>query len=548
MERIEDKLKNQLKTSKNIAYPNFDRMWSSIQQDELKAVKGEPVAFGPRKRKRFAIVAALSLALVATQVYAAVTFDWSTLLSGRSGIQSALEQGIGQTIGQSVTKDDITLTVHTAFTDDNRTFLLYSLRPDSSWEGQQVLFDLIGLKDNKGNFIEGNYTHQWDEERGEYQGYFETNWVLEEDTEDMEFTMENIRFIGEEQQQINYDPRDSSKQVFRIEKDGIGHVAVDSFEQADDIMLQSSITFTDPDVKERSLARIQAIDGQNKLIKEVNTSVFGTPSTGTSNEYVNQQIFSSDSLLNQGTKFQLVYTHTLGTAENDWSIDMALSKKYMENASFTKRLNLPLDQLPGGTEIYEMIVTPTQARLVLTHEEEYTRVPYMNLKLDIGGTLLEGGVWQEPAITDKTELRFEMIGLDSSAIENQPVTLIARHRVDLFDGDEHPIQLTGISEEPQSLTTYIEEYPITWTYYLKDNNLYVESMSSDSDFGGINQTYYLEDRGRRSYGKPAIVGMFGSGSNSRMDVYENFEKDELEILIWKYTAHNRDDELRVPLK
>lgn len=129
----------------NMKYPDFEQMWNGIQQDELKMV-GEPIELLPRKRKRFVLVAGLAVALMATPVYAALNYDWSTILSYRAGIQSALDQGLGQTIEKSVTKDGFTLTVHTAFIDDNRTFLLYSLKPEASWDGMNVSFDQSGFK------------------------------------------------------------------------------------------------------------------------------------------------------------------------------------------------------------------------------------------------------------------------------------------------------------------------------------------------------------------------------------------------------------------
>ena len=140
-----------------------------------------------------------------------------------------------------------------------------------------------------------------------------------------------------------------------------------------------------------------------------------------------------------------------------------------------------------------------------------------------------------------------MAGLNAASLANQPVSLIAKHRVDEHAGDKNPIRLTGISAEHQSLTSSIAGYPITWTYYMKDNNLYVESFSSDPTFGGVNQTYYLDGEDR-NYGMPAMIGLLGDDSNKHMDVYKNFDKTELEVYIWNYTTHKRDDVLRIPLK
>jgi hypothetical protein len=545
MERIEENLKKQMKSAKHVSCPDFDRMWSSIQQNELKIAAGEPVPLRPRKRKRIAIITGISVALMATPVYAALNYDWSHLLSYRAGIQTALEQGLGQTIEQSVTKDGITLTVHTAFIDENRTFLLYSLDTGTR-AGEQVAFDDIGLKDKDGRTIEGRYSHQWNEKLGVFQGYFETDWVADGQMANIEFAMENIHFTGEGSQSLNYDPSNSNTQVFPIQKDGIDSVSLQSFDQSDgNVLLRTAITYTDPEMSSKGWVRVEAVNDKGESIKETEPSFNGTP--GAAGEFINQQKFESDHLLAKGTAFQLTYDRTLETAKGTWSLNMALSKKQMDNGTFKETLNIPVDQVPGGTKIQEMIVTPTQVRLILIREEKYTHVPYMEYQLDIGGTLLEGNIWSVQGQHNKTELRFEMNGLNAASLANQPMSLIAKHRVDAYDGDSNPIRLTDVSAERQSVTTSIAGYPITWTYYMKENNLYVESSSADPAFGGVNQTYYLDGK-NRSYGMPAMTVLLGDDNNKHMDVYENFDKTELEVYISKYTTHKRDDVLRVQLK
>ncbi len=546
MERFEKKIKNEMKESDNISYPDFDKMWSDIQQDELKTKGGKPVVIVPRRRKRFALIAGLTVALLATPVYGALTYDWSNILSFREGIQTVLDQGLGQAIEQSITKEDVTLTVHTAFLDDNRTVLLYSLKPGASWDGKDLSFDQIGLKDHKGNLIEGRYTHEWDDELGVFQGYFETDWVAKEKTTDVEFVIENIKFIGDASLPINYDPNDLNKQVFQVQKGGIGSVTLESFEQPEDkVMLQSTITFTDPEMIGESWGRVEGINDMNKSIKEAETSSFGfRTATG---ETVNKQIFKSDALREEGIKFQLTYVHTLETIGGNWSLNLALSKKQLENGSFKEVLNIPLDDGSGRTKIHEMTVTPSQVRLIITQGGEYYSLPYRDYQLDIGGTLLTGRMPGKNMGPNKMELHFEIAGIDPMTLANQPMTLIAKNREDEFKGDNNPIHLTGISAKPQSLTTHIKGYPISWTYYMKDNNLYVESLSSESTFGGVVQTYYLDGK-ERQYGTPAMLGILGVANNKNMDVYENFDKTKLDIYISNYTIHKRNDELRVPLK
>ncbi|WP_285397138.1 DUF4179 domain-containing protein [Lysinibacillus sp. fls2-241-R2A-57] len=544
MERIENKVKKQMKESNNVDYPDFDQMWSSIQQDELKVAGGEPVVLRSRKRKRFALVAGLSVALLATPVYAALNYDWSSMLSHREGIQSALEQGLGQKIEQSVTKEGVTLTVHTAFIDENRTVLLYSLKPETSQDVKDIKdidFKLIGLKDSKGNFIEGNYKNEWNEELGEFQGFFETDWVAEGQTTDVEFIMENIQFIGNKKQSISYNPNDSTTQVFPIQKDGVGSVTLQSFEQAaGKVLLRSDVTLTDNEMPYKCV-ELEAINDVGESVKQVQDTSFSFRD-GKSNV---DQLFKSETLRREGTKFQISYEHILETKESTWSTNINLSKKQMENGSYKQVLDIPMGNVPN-TKIHEMKVTPTQVRLLLT-QDEYKTIPFKEYQLDVGGTLLTGHEYFGSS-PNKLELRFEVKGLDVASLANQPVAFVAKHRVDGIRGDDNPIRLTDISVKPQSLTSSIAGYPITWTYYLKDNNLYVESLSSDPAFVGVNQTYYLDGDNGPIFGRPDLMGILEDGSNKAMDVYENFNKKELDIYIEKYLIDKPNEELRIPLK
>jgi len=540
LERIEKKMKKEMNADHNIKYPDFEQMWNSIQQNELKMVD-EPIEVLPRKRKRFVLVAGLAVALMATPVYAALNYDWSTILSYRAGIQSALDQGLGQTIEQSVTKDGFTLTVHTAFIDDNRTFLLYSLKPDASWDGEDIGFEHTRLKDSKGNFIEGNYTHSWNEELGTFQGYFETDWVAEGQMTDVELMMENIQFISDKKYSIDYNPNDLTTQVFPIQKDGVDTVSIQSFAQDEGkILLKTAVTLTDLKVRNTGIF-IEAINNTNHSIETGKRSFMGRQ--GAKGEYFSQQLFESEALQEEGTKFQISYNRILETKESTWNMQLNLSKTQLENTSFKKVLDIPIDNVPGGTKIHEMSVTPTQVRLILT-QEKYETFPYMDYQLDVGGTLLTGYISSEVGDPNETELRFEITGLNGASLENQPVAFVAKNHVEGLYGDDNSIQLTNISAKPQSVTSNIAGYSISWTYYMKDNNLYVESLSPDPGFAGVNQTYYLEGK-EKIYGTPEYMGILEN--NKRMDVYENFDKKELEILIFKYLTNKPNDELRIPL-
>ncbi|XRD24998.1 hypothetical protein AABM34_23750 [Lysinibacillus fusiformis] len=55
MERTEQKLKKGMKADHNMVYPDFEQMWSSIEQDELKITEGETIEkqYPQKKEIRF---------------------------------------------------------------------------------------------------------------------------------------------------------------------------------------------------------------------------------------------------------------------------------------------------------------------------------------------------------------------------------------------------------------------------------------------------------------------------------------------------------------
>ncbi|MCM3786097.1 DUF4179 domain-containing protein [Neobacillus mesonae] len=544
MESTENKLKEQLQHS-SMPYPDFDQMFESIQKGELRDKKNKAAVLRKRRQKTAAAIS-IAVALAAAPVYAAISYDWTDVLSTRAGIQTALEQGLGQSIEKSVTKNGITLTVHTAFTDENRTVLLYSLDPGDRGS-QNIYYESIGLLDSQGKTIEGHYVQQWNEELGQYQGYFESDWVMDAQNADISFELKNIRFTEDASYSVALDPAKSEGQTFSVEKDGIDSIRIESFQQSEDkTMLKSSISLTDPSDKDWSWYRLEVLNAKGETIEVAEPSVFGTP--GLNEEYTTQQIFATADLNEEASEFRLAYDREAEHIEGDWNLGLSLSKKQMESGTVKEKLAIPIDEIPGGSQITEMIVTPTQIRVVLQHEEKYTRIPYLNYHLEVGGKLLEGyDAYQENKY--KSELRFELTpDIPLSSIGTSPITLIADHRIDEHKGSQEPVLISGISEEKQCFTQDYEGYPVTWTYYLKDNNLYIESESSDTkNFGGINQTYYGQGKDL-VYGVPSIIEFAGNGKNKSMDVYENFEgASELEIYAFMYRTEKPEDELRVLL-
>lgn len=545
MNSIEYKVKNHMKHSNPLEYPDFDKMFNSIQMGEPRLI--DEITNRPQRRNmKAAIVLGVSVAVMATPVYAAFQYDWSDVLSNKSGINTSLQAGYGQLIEQSVTAHGVTLTVHKAFVDDNRTVLLYTVKPELKTEGQEIRYDQMVLKDSHGTPIEGHYYQQWNEEQGVFQGYFETDWVMEEKQSDLQFSITDVRYLQDLQEEITLNPEDLSTQKFNIQKNGIEAVEVQSFEYAEgQIMINSAVTFTDPEMKGETWARIMAYDQKEDVIKEIESPVYGTG--GASSEYSSRQIFNEQQF-KKGDRFTFAYTHEKERTEGTWSLNLSLSRQQMDTGTYKEKMDIPLHSLPEEASISGLVVTPTQIRVTIDHQEDYYRLPYRTYQLEVNGEIMDGYVSLDGKMDpNRTELRFEQsdsILMDVSSLSGKPMTLIAKDRVDEHAGSKASIRLTDISTHSQTVTSNYEGYPLIWTYYIKDGNLYVESKSPDTNFGGINQTYFL-DREEKHYLIPLY---FTDSDNKHIEMYKDFKGKDLDLYVWNYTTKNPDEEWRINLK
>lgn len=97
----------------------------------------------------------------------------------------------------------------------------------------------------------------------------------------------------------------------------------------------------------------------------------------------------------------------------------------------------------------------------------------------------------------------------------------------------------------------VGEYPVKWTYYKQNGDLYVESESPDERFGGINQTF-IRKEDRRIPGHILFDWIPGAGLNDslnkRVDVYPGFEGTEAEMYIFMYLVRHPERELTVKLQ
>ncbi|WP_334077492.1 hypothetical protein [Paenibacillus sanfengchensis] len=91
-------------------------------------------------------------------------------------------------------------------------------------------------------------------------------------------------------------------------------------------------------------------------------------------------------------------------------------------------------------------------------------MPYQNYQLEVGGKVLEGGIWLSPE-SDLPILRFER-NAELVIIPTTPIALIGKYKVYRHEGNKTPFLLSNVSTKHQNLTTQIGGYPVKWTVYL----------------------------------------------------------------------------------
>lgn len=551
MKKLENMLERQLNNEHTVNYPDFDTMWGRVEQSAHAtslSISTKEAASSRRSRnwRRITVAASLSALLAAAPVYAAIQYDWGNVLSSRSGVKAALAQNLGQQLGQSVTKDGVTLTLHTAIVDENRTVILYSLdvgdRPDNeSWK-----VDGLSLKDTAGNNSDGNHnTMQWDAQNQRYHGYFETDWTPQQDTAKITLTADAVRAFSTLEQELPLDSGSSAVQSFPISKDGINTLEVQPFSQNQDkLLLASAVTFDEQEAKEWSNPRIVAY-ADGKQVKELSGGTIGKP--GDNGEYTIQQYLEAEQTSSGQPTFKLQYTKLERNLAGPWTFDLELSKKQMESGTIKTALNVPLETGDTLNSIENMVVTPTQIRLSVRTKADFYQLPYKKYYLEVNGKTLEGLLWEiskeDPSLITLSFERPSDLVLD----EQTPITFVGTYKVTIHNDDTTPVLLTNISEHKQTVNKQIGGYPVVWTYYMQGDDLFVETGSADPHFGGIPQTYIGLGKDR-IMGKQVTANFDGDGNNKAIDVYKNFKGNEASIYMLYYSSDEPDKETRVQLR
>ncbi|WP_150266423.1 DUF4179 domain-containing protein [Paenibacillus tepidiphilus] len=564
MNKLEHILKRHLNSKKDVPYPDFGAMWERLEQEERASAEAMAAGSNPvrpwnmRGRRtpgsgsmhhwrRMAVAASLCALLAAAPVYAAIQNydDWSPLLRLREGVQTALDSQLGQQLEQSVTHAGNTLTLHTAVVDENRTVILYTLdvgerNPDYDWRFPDALLMSANGKTAEDSM---NYVF-WDEEAQRYSGFVESDWAPKQKTESVSLTFPVLAATSIQEVDLPLNISNPAKQSFDIAQGGIGTLTVQPFVSSKEVMLSSAVTLTEPDARETAAPEITVTLG-GEPVQQLPKGKVGAP--GDNGEYTMLQYYKTEDLAKGEPVFKLQYSRMEERIETPFTFDLMLSKKQMESGTIKTAVNKPLEAGSNVAVIKNMVITPTQIR-VYVRTKDSNQPAYRQGLLEVGGRTLEGTGYSAYNRNDPDlyGLTFER-PRDLTVHADTPITFVGRYKVTEHKGEKEPLLLTDISETRQTLIHQTGGYPVTWTYYMKGNDLFVETYSDDSRFGGVNQTHIGLGK-NKLLGMPVTMNFSGDGDNKAVDVYKDFKGTEASIYMFSYTTDDPEKETRVQLR
>lgn len=557
---IETSMHRQIGPGSALKEPDYEAMWlrmetqMSADSSASAAPREGSATARPSSRirlRRIALATTLGAALAVVPAYAAIQYDWSELLYGRDSIQEALKQGLGQEINQSITRDGITLTLHTAVIDEGRTLILYSLRAKDR-DLRSSDFSEISLQDAGGRVFEAYAARTLNTGKAENDqtvtGYFETDWSPNDssEAEAIELDVKGLNFHEKHELPLDFDASDLRPRRAHVGEVGVDYVQLRAIDQGNgEVMIQTLLIPESGKTINVAPLMLAAYDRNGQTLSPTRSGLYGTPDG--SGGFINQEYFSKTDLLQQEVTYKLMYDRSTDRIDAAWSFPLLLDGSKMTHASIAQKLNLVFGSGNNAMTIRKLTITPTQIRIAV-HQENSISLAFNEYRLVLDGQEVEGKLG---LLLDRSRPGEAVLAMDRPVnlklAPNSVIELLGRHEMLKHDGDlSTPLLLKNITGEKQSRSIDVGGYPVTWTYYKQDGHLIVQTRSENPNFGGIGQTY-IGTGWNRKLADERSFRIVGESDNFLREVYNNYEDDEAEMHIFYYMEHRPDQQTQIQL-
>lgn len=525
MSNMDDLIKEQVKCDQ-VDYPNENEMWSKIiRKQQNRNYKTKKHSYKPRI---ILTVILFTIVLSSTTVFAKYSteiLDWMRNMN-RTGIITSLENGFGQEVNKTAENEVGVLTIHNVVSDQNGTTINFSLDIDHDYPIYAADFEQALLKINDGKEIQMEASAVYNQESDKLVGVLHTN---EEIPHNCNVTLQlggvkEIQLKSIELKDLTQSNTYPDK--INIQQDGISQIDFISNDyQNGQYKLDYLIELVEPNNIEHAYLSYTI---ENEPIAN----------SGVTEKRPQPNVIKQSDLLEiqkdavEKLGVFLNYNDTVSYKSETWNLDFQYNHDLAKKSTFVMDIDEKIELGSQQLQFKELVITPSKVKLYFDKKNidsnSLVHINYRQLKLRIGEQELSG-------YFDKDYVSFETQGLIKDITKKEISLTLNDAKVSYEAEKQDKVELTNISDVPQTIKAELNGYPIDVTYYNNGSDLIVESESKNEQFGGITQNVIYQN-GKRIFAETrSNDGVLRT--HKQVETFKNIKEKDITLNFFLYTVN-----------
>ncbi|HZG75713.1 MAG TPA: DUF4179 domain-containing protein, partial [Paenibacillus sp.] len=452
--------------------PNFDAMWERIER-RVSERRGEgAVAVRGRRRVRAAaLIAVVAGSVLAVPAFARMPLAWDDLWQ-RLGVETAVKSGFGEAIDKTVTSGGVPFTLRGVVADDRQTALLFDMGVEP---GDRVAaFDEASLIGEDGSETP-LYAHHSVDESGKLSGKLMAYKGLGRGGERLELRLKDVVFYEPRRLEVASGAEALAEGTeIGLDAGSFSKLTIRTFERTDDLLtIRYEVEMETADDRRAGPSlelsaggeRVEAL--QNTVLPSEREDLLVAEST-----YRLTDAQAADAAWRFG------YLEEVDRAEGDWRVAFESSGSMQAAVTYRKKLNVARADDYSWLDLNQLSVSPLSIRVDVEFQHTAIQggqpdVDYRDIDLIVDGQRLEGGLSMSGT---EWYLHFETPEWREDWSEVPMELVMSGAKVYRLAEPDHLLPLEP-STERRTIETELNGYPVTYTYYIEGDRLYLESDS-----------------------------------------------------------------------
>ncbi|MGE7688933.1 DUF4179 domain-containing protein [Lysinibacillus sp. NPDC097214] len=526
MSNMDDLIKEKVKYDQ-VDYPNENEMWSKIiRKQQNHHYKTKKHSYKP---KIILTAIMFTIVLSATPVLAKYTteiLDWMRNMN-RTGVITSLENGFGQEVNKAVENEAGVLNIHNVISDQNGTTINFSLDIDHDDSIYAADFEKALLKISDGKEIKMEANAVYNQETDQLVGILKTDEEIPHNS-DVTLQLGGVKEIQLKSIELkDLAQSNTYPEKINIHQDGISQIEFISNDYLNGQYILDYLI----DLEESN--NIEDAYLSYKIQDETIASFGVTHKRPQANV-----IKRSDSLEIQKEAVDklgvfLSYTDTVSYKPETWNLDFQYNQDLAKKSTFVMDIDEKIEIGFQQLQFKELVITPSRVKLYFNKKNidansNLVYINYHQIKLRIGDQELSGYFYED-------YLSFETQELIKDITNKEIALTLNDASVEYKAEKQDKVELTNISDVPQTIKTELDGYPIDITYYANGSDLIVESESKNEQFGGIVQNVIYQN-GKKIFAESrSNDGVLRT--HKQVETFKNIKEKDITLNFFFYTVN-----------